>query len=140
MAEYTLIHLNLRAPLKYTEVAGQIPFVCPFPGDETGPEIIFCYELDHEQAGSIDPQADSFLGRLVFSGKMDNEYGEFQLPAGLYLFSQQKKALNRDECIAMAIEQQKDGLWERLKLGKRLYIRCLYEDNSPVVQLFRPYN
>jgi hypothetical protein len=39
----------------------------------------------------------------------------------------------------MAIEQQKDGLWERLKPGNRLYLRILSEDGSPVTQLFRPY-
>jgi hypothetical protein len=40
----------------------------------------------------------------------------------------------------MAIEQQKDGLWEQLRLGNHLYIRYLFEDGSPVTQVFRPYD
>ena len=90
----------------------------------------------------IDPQADVFLEKLVFSGKNDGKGGETSgevcLPSGLYLFFQKRIALNREECINMAIEQQKDGLWERLRLENRLYIRYLFEDGSPVTQFFRP--
>jgi hypothetical protein len=106
-------------------------------------EFLFCFDLEQGQSQRIDPQADSFLGRLVFSGR-NNRNGDraykvsLQLPAGLYLFAQKRRAVGREECIALAIEQQKDGLWERLKLGDRLFIRCLYEDGSPVTQLFRP--
>jgi hypothetical protein len=60
-----------------------------------------------------------------------------QLPAGLYAFSQKRSWLNREECVFMASEQQKDGLWERLHLGNLLYIRRLFEDGSPVTQFFR---
>jgi hypothetical protein len=56
----------------------------------------------------------------------------------LYLFDQQRSALNRAECTDMAIEQQTDGLWERLRPGNRVYIRRLFEDGSPVTQIFRP--
>ncbi|MDR0289390.1 MAG: hypothetical protein LBI06_00455 [Treponema sp.] len=100
---------------------------------------MFCFELDQGQAGRIDPQEDYFLGKLVFSGKDTNGPDTVRLPAGLYLFAQQRGALNREECISMAIEQQKDGLWERLYLENLLYIRRLFEDGSPVTQIFRPY-
>ena len=149
MEESPLVHLDLRAPLDYEEAPGLVPF-SRLPADEAAPEQLFCFEIDREQAGRIDPEADRFLGELVFSGKGNGRQGKIQLPAGLYLFAQQRRTfgsgtessreLNREECVSMAIEQQKDGLWEQLRLGNRLYIRCLFEDGSPVLQLFRPYS
>jgi len=136
--ESPLIHLDLRAPLEYAEAPGLVPFACPPPADEAAQELLFCFELNREQAGRIDPEADCFLGELAFSGK--GGQGKVQLPAGLYLFAQQRRALNREECIGMAIEQHKDGLWERLRLGDLLYIRYLFEDGSPVTQILRPYD
>jgi len=144
MEESPLVHLDLRAPLEYEEAPGLVPFSC-LPADEAAPELLFCFEIDREQAGRIDPEVDRFLGELVFSGKGNGKQGKIQLPAGLYVFTQQRQtegsqALNREECVSMAIEQQKDGMWERLHLESRLYIRCLFEDGSPVIQLFRPYS
>jgi hypothetical protein len=135
MEESPPIHLNLCAPLKYTETeAGPDPFLPP----KDAPESLLCFEIDPEQGGRIDPQAGGFLERLVFSAKGDGTKGEACLPAGLYLFTQERKILDRGECIVTAIEQQKDGLWERLRLGNLLYIRCLKEDGSAVTQFFRP--
>ena len=139
MEESPLVHFDLRAPLNYEETPGLVPFSC-LPADEAAPEQLFCFEIDREQADRIDPEADRFLGELVFSGKGNGGQGKIQLPAGLYLFTQQRQVLNREDCVNMAIEQQKDGMWERLRLGNRLYIRCLFEDGSPVTQLFRPYS
>jgi hypothetical protein len=139
MEESPLVRLDLRAPLEYEEAPGLAPFTNP-PADEAAPELLFCFELDREQAGRIDPEADRFLGELVFSGKGNGQQGEVQLPAGLYVFAQQRRALNQEGCVNMAIEQQKDGMWERLHLESRLYIRCLFEDGSPVTQLFRSYS
>jgi hypothetical protein len=138
MEQSSPIRLNLCAPLKYTETAvGPDPFLPP----QDAPESLLCFEIESGQGGRIDPQADGFLERLVFSGKGDGKAagtkGEVCLPAGLYLFTQKRKILDRGECINMAIEQQKDGLWERLGLGNRLYIRCLSEDGGPVTQFFR---
>jgi hypothetical protein len=45
--------------------------------------------------------------------------------------------LNQTDWLDMAIEQQKDGLWERNKLGDLLFVRFLYEDNAVVTQIFR---
>jgi len=140
MEESPLVHLDLRAPLAYEPAPALDPFTVTLT-NETTPELLFCYAIDPNQANRIDPEAGSFLGELLFSGKGDGKQGEVQLPAGLYLFSQQRgSALTREECIHRAIEQQKDGLWERLQLENLLYIRCLFEDASPVTQLFRPYS
>jgi len=135
-----LTRLDLRAPLEYKEVPGLIPFECLPPADGAAQELLFCFDLDREQAERIDPRADCFLGELAFSGKGTGGQGKARLPAGLYLFAQQRRILDRGECIDMALEQQKDGLWERLRLGGRLYIRYLFEDGSPVTQIFRPYS
>jgi hypothetical protein len=132
-----LIRLDLRAPLLYTEMPGLNAFNYPPPKEETS-EFLFCFELDQEQSQSIEPQPENFLGRQVFSGKnVQNQRGDLALPAGLYLFVQQRGVIGRTECIALAIEQQKDGLWEKIKLGNRLFIRYLYEDGGQVTQIFR---
>jgi hypothetical protein len=141
-----LVRLDLRAPLFYTEAPELDAFNCPPPG-EAGIEFLFCFELDQEQSQRIDPQPEKFLGRLVFSGKnvQNQQQGNraynvsLELPAGLYLFIQRRGVIGREEFISLAIEQQKDGLWEKIKPGNRLFLRLLYEDGSPVTQLFRPY-
>ena len=141
MEESPLVRLDLRAPLEYAEVKGLDPFGCSIAEDYKQ-ESLFCFELDVEQVGRIDPEAGLFLGKLIFSGRGNNESGNpstVRLTAGLYLFTQRRRLVNREECIYLAIEQQKDGLWERLQLENRLYIRRLFEDSSPVTQLFRPY-
>ena len=147
-----LIRLDLRAPLLYTKMPGLEPqpsgegregspldaFGCTPPVEETS-EFLFCFELDQEQSQSIEPIPENYLRGLVFSGKkVQNQQGDLELPAGLYLFTQQRGVIGREECIALAIEQQKDGLWEKTKLGNRLFIRYLYEDGGQVTQIFRP--
>jgi hypothetical protein len=133
-----LIRLDLRAPLLYTETSGLDAFDCPPPEEETS-EFLFCFELDQEQSQSIEPNPENFLEQQVFSGKnvQNQDKGDLELPAGLYLFAQQRGVIGREKCIAMAIEQQKDGLWEKIKLGTRLFLRYLYEDGSQVTQIFR---
>jgi hypothetical protein len=131
------MRLDLCSPLEYEEVTLD-PFVGLSPMDKNSLELLFCFELEKEQAGRIDPQVDQFLGRIVFAARGSTGKGELQLPAGLYLFSQQRGILCREDCIYIAIGQQKDGLWEQLVLEDRLYIRRLFEDDSPVTQIFRP--
>ena len=135
-----LLHLNLHTPLEYTEVPGLL-FGSEFPGNEAAGELLFCFELDQEQAVRIDPDESFLPGNLVCAGRntqTGNKGQKIQLPAGRYIFVQQRRALSQDECSYLAIEQQKDGLWERYKLDNRLYIRLLFEDGSTVTQLFRP--
>ncbi|MDR1859141.1 MAG: hypothetical protein LBQ69_06685 [Treponema sp.] len=148
MEESPLIRLDLRAPLEYAHAPGLDPFGPAALADgDASQELAFCFELNPEQAGRIDPEAGCFLGELVFSGRAsaepDGSRGDgpeprWTIPAGLYLFAQRRKALGREECLQLAIEQQKDGLWEKHRLENRLYIRRLFEDGSAVTQVFRP--
>jgi len=140
MEESPLIRLDLRAPLEYAHAPGLDPFGPAALADgDASQELAFCFELNPEQAGRIDPEAGCFLGELVFSGRASTESEpRWTIPAGLYLFAQRRKALGREECLQLAIEQQKDGLWEKHRLESRLYIRRLFEDGSAVTQVFRP--
>ncbi|MDR2478958.1 MAG: hypothetical protein LBD48_06575 [Treponema sp.] len=139
MDETPFLKLNLRAPLQYMLVSGLPPFS---HGEEGRGETLFCFELDAGQGQSIEPDSERLLGPLVFSGQAADAAGgavpAVELPAGHYFFSQKRAALSREECIALAVEQQKDGLWERLQPENRLYIRYLFEDGKLVTQLFRP--
>ena len=134
---YQLMHLNLRSPLFYTRVK-DLPR--EMSEDE---EFLLFYELDSVQSRSIEPEKELLLGSLVFTGRRNNaETGsndDLKLPAGNYLFVQYRgPVLSCEEWLEMAIEQQKDGLWERYKLKNELYVRFLFEDGSFVTQLFRP--
>ena len=110
-----------------------------------GSETVFCFELDSVQGKSIEPDRRYFSGTLLFYGvpALDSQgFGSMaetiQVPAGAYLFTQKNEVLNKDECIELAMEQQKDGLWDKLKLHNLLYVRFLFEDNRRVTQIFRP--
>jgi hypothetical protein len=137
MKETPLVRLDLRAPLVYADAPELQPFTFGGP-DAEQQEQLFCFELDAEQSLSIEPDRERFLGDMLFSGRGSGD-GTARLPAGLYLFTQRRQSLGREDCIDLAIEQQKDGLWERLKPENRLYLRFLYEDGDCVTQLFRPY-
>jgi hypothetical protein len=136
------IRLELRSPLFYQADPALVPFQY-----ETGEgELLFCFDLDPVQGRSIEPEAAALLGPLVFSGRAagspENRHGRegrLELPAGNYLFAQERRALNKQEFIEMAVEVQKDGLWERLAPADRLYLRYLFEDGRTVTQVFRPY-
>jgi hypothetical protein len=157
MDEPRLLRLELRAPLVYREDPALQPFEAA-ASPETEPaadpgETIFLFELDAAQGLSIEPDPARLLGPLVFSGRPAAEGAEAkpggaepggpgprrELPAGRYLFAQERRLLNREECIEMAMEVQKDGLWERLRPEPRLYLRFLTEDGRTVSQVFRPY-
>jgi len=92
---------------------------------------IFCYELNSLHSQTIEPDPAQLLGQQISEGL---------LPAGIYLFMQKRSEnpLNQAEWLEMAIEQQKDGLWERHKPGNLLYVRFLFEDEANVTQVFRP--
>jgi hypothetical protein len=61
-----------------------------------------------------------------------------ELPAGEYFFVQVRENLGAKEFVEMAVELQKEGLWERIPLGKTVYFRILWEDGAPVFQVLRP--
>ncbi|MCL2231040.1 MAG: hypothetical protein FWC01_08075 [Treponema sp.] len=130
------MNLNLRAPLFFKKI-GELPGEAP-----ENAEFLLCYELDPAEARSIEPDRERLLGALLFVGEAEAvqaTHREISLPAGHYFFSQIRgdHALGRDEWLDMAIENQKDGLWERNKLGNELYVRFLHEDNAFVTQVFR---
>jgi hypothetical protein len=63
----------------------------------------------------------------------------FELEAGAYFFAQVRGALTRDECAALAIEVQREILWQRLAPRKLLCIRQLFEDGKTVTQALRSF-
>ena len=139
--EYSpLMNLDLRAPLIF-------PKTDDLPSEfRENEEILLCYELNPAQSRSIEPDRELLLGPLVFAGRKTGDFcqsqeGTVELPAGNYLFTQRRDShfstVNADKWLDMAVEQQKDGLWERYKPGNRLFVRLLFEDGSPVTQLFR---
>jgi hypothetical protein len=138
-----LIRLDLRAPLLYVKTPDIQPFCYAALEGENAGEELFCFDLDPAQSSAIEPERDRLLGPLIFAARSPRA-GDgpetVRLPAGLYLFVQKREALGRQACIDLAIEQQKDALWERLKPGNQLYARFLFEDKKPVTQIFRPYS
>jgi len=117
--------------------------VLPFEIQEKE-EYLHFYEINPRHSNSIEPAQRQFLGDLVFIGKKSSDETEngkqVALPKGNYLFTQQRseKPLSQADWLNLAIEQQKDGLWERNKLENSLYIRFLFEDGKAVTQIFRP--
>jgi hypothetical protein len=142
MKESGAVKLELTAPLFYIQDGELEPFVRTAAQKD---DQLFCFQLDSTQCSSIEPDTGSLLGGLLFAGRalrgLKAPQGEslLQLPAGRYLFAQQREVLNREACCALAVEQQKDGLWERLAPKDRLYVRYLFEDGKPVTQILRPF-
>jgi hypothetical protein len=108
-------------------------------------ELLLCFELNLNQSRSIEPDIEQFLGPILYMGiknaKLDFlNVKKVLLPAGKYLFVQCRSnegILCQEEWLNLAIEQQKDSLWERHKPGNKLYVRHLFEDENFVTQLFR---
>ena len=141
-----ILRLHLQNPLYYKSDSSLEPF-----GGAQKPlneEMLFCFKLEQSIANNFEPDIKSFPGILVFSGFFSemadkkitgkNSAQVLELPSGNYLFAQERKLLDREKIIFMAMEIQNEGLWQRLKLGSCYYLRFLYEDNSMVTQIFRP--
>ncbi|MDR0400846.1 MAG: hypothetical protein LBH51_07880 [Treponema sp.] len=142
MEEEGARRLELLAPLLYIPAPALEPFhPGARPGEGEGKEFLFCFALDESQGRSIEPEPSIFLGPLLAAGFADPAApgGSLELPRGPYLFAQEWAFLDREETIRMAVEAQKDGLWERLRLENRLYLRYLSGDGGVVTQIFRPY-
>jgi hypothetical protein len=138
------MNLDLRTALIFTKIdamEADLPLVI-----QEKDEYLLCYELNPLQSHNIEPTQEHLLKNLVFTGRKTeekaNEGEKVSLPQGLYLFAQKRshKALVQAEWLDMAVEQQKDGLWEREPLGNLLYIRVLTEDGEVVTQVFRVVN
>jgi hypothetical protein len=144
VSEESARRLELLNPLVYHSRADLVPF---FYNARKTEEQLFCFAIDEAQSRRIEPDAGAFLGPLRAAGHLGIAPnggtvpgGEMvELPRGLYLFAQKREALGRDAVIALAIEVQKDGLWERLRLEAYFYLRYLYEEGAAVTQVFRPY-
>jgi len=151
MEEISIINLELCSPLFYSSVKN-LPLK---PGKND--EFLLYYELNPIQSSSIEPDREQLSGILVFSGVKTEDDSRWHqdkltpqtviLPAGKYLFSQYRTALSEEkplnfytDWLDLAIEQQKDGLWERYKLKNKLYVRYLFEDGKYVTQNFRVIN
>jgi hypothetical protein len=141
MEHTPLTLLNLCTPLQYVKSESQV-------APDSNSEMLLCYEVNPVQGGSIEPDRERFLGKLLFTGEKAAETPSrdagktkeiVSLPKGDYLFMQCRCAavLTPDEWLDLAIEQQKDGLWERNKPLNLLYVRFLFEDGAFVTQVFR---
>ena len=138
-----LIKLILNSPIIYSQTTQTLD---EFEFIKENVEILVCFVLNPKESVSIEPVKEQFLDNLQFFGQKNIENAEnideptVSLPAGEYLFMQNRlnRALNRDEWLDMAIEQQKDGLWERYRLKNLLYVRFLHEDGKFVTQVLRP--
>jgi len=147
--KFDILHLNLLSSLYYIP-RGNSPAETLDPFDShdiitrRGRETLFCFELDETECESFNPGKEKLFGHLVFCGEAAGEPAEkepaalLELPQGKYLFSQKRELLNREQIVSMAVEIQQEGLWQRLKPGRRLYLRYLFEDGKWVTQLFRP--
>jgi hypothetical protein len=149
-----IIKLKLITPLYYERLTsvGE-PFSYCGSAGQTGEEKLFCFELDEAQSLSFEPDKEKLLRKLIFHGNAARQEAIaggleaieisretlLELPLGEYIFTQEREILNRDEILFRAIEIQLEGLWQRLKLGERLYLRYLFEDGCYVTQLFRPF-
>jgi hypothetical protein len=116
-------------------------------------EALFWYEIRAAQACSIEPDSGAYLGPLIAAGNAaaaGNSVNESPanaaliLPAGGYLFTQVRNGPHEADkaaslCVELAVELQKEGLWERLTLGNTVYFRTLWEDGARVFQALRPF-
>jgi hypothetical protein len=140
---YEINRLNLIAPLFYAREEG--PGTDPFCYTEGSGGRLFCFGLKFPLA--FECEGENFLGDLTAGGTALGaaeaqallEHKKLILPPGNYLFAQERRILSREEIIAMAIEIQQEGLWQRLTPGGRLFLRYLYEDGRSVTQVFRPF-
>jgi hypothetical protein len=142
--------LTLLSPLYYaaeeSDPADCHPADCnPFNYKEGDGEKLYCFMLNENECFNFEPAKERLLGRLIFSADAATKEEAQKagktiktLPSGSYLFAQKREILSREEIIDMAVEIQAEGLWRRLKPGKTLYLRYLFEDSGSVTQLYRP--
>jgi len=121
--------LNLLSTLHFKAEEGG--HADPFDYREGDGEKLYCFQLNGNEYSNFEPNKETLLGSPVFQA---------ELPAGNYLFAQKREILSREEIIDMAVEIQAEALWQRLKPGKTLYLRYLFEDSRAVTQLYRPYS
>jgi hypothetical protein len=125
------------SPIFYREIA----FPPGLPDDsqspEPFPETLFHFRINRSVAFAIETDGKDYLGSLIAAGRVDTN-GGMELPAGEYFFTQVREKLDTGAFIELALELQKEGLWERVRLGKTVYFRTLWEDGAQVSQVLRP--
>lgn len=138
----TIHTLDLRAPFEYLPDTDLDPFTTPVYSEQAA-----CFLISPELSTSIEPPEASYLGSLLFSGRMPKDLnGEAKhagplsctIPKGLYLFAQIRSSVDRQLFTAMAIEVQKEGLWRKFEMEPRVFLRVLMEEDGIVSQVFRP--
>lgn len=140
MYPLNIIRLNLYTSLFYSKDME----LKPFEHTDLLGEKVFHFEINPAQSLSMEPEKEHYLGNLLCGGILDPQASPakepeiFELPVGEYMFAQVREILNQDAFIGMAMEVQKEGLWKRLSLEDRLYLRYLFEDGKGVTQIFRP--
>ena len=144
-----ILSLNLASPLCFFRMADPEPFDRIDVGrGNPNFELLFCFELEEDQYRNFEPTRDNFFPNLLYGGISTGDLKTHsaeagaeeivELPAGKYLFAQKRELISRDKIIVLALEIQQEGLWQRHELGRKLYLRYLYEDGKIVTQLFRP--
>jgi hypothetical protein len=133
--------LKIVSPLYYTR--GALSFPEPRSAGP-GQEFLFYFSIKSGEALRIDPVSENYLGPLIAAGTAEGaritnaDSAGLTLPAGDYFFTQIREKADKTDFINMAIELQKEALWERLKPGETVYFRSLWEHGTPVSQVLRP--
>jgi hypothetical protein len=90
-------------------------------------QMIFCFSIGKDGSWELCEDAPS-----------GDDLQESVLPAGDYLFSQERALLTRDTILRMGRAIENDGAYQRNAMADKIYLRYCYEDGSDVTQLFRP--
>jgi hypothetical protein len=155
MENHAVRRLHLLTPLRYALASPPEDGLFPLKGAEPPPrggEEVLCFGINPAEAHSGEPAKENYLGPLLFRGKLrppppgmdkvgageEQEGPDEEIPRGSYLFVQERIFLSREKTLELAVELQKEGLWEGLTLGDRLYIRRFFEEGIPVTQVWRP--
>ena len=133
-----ILRMILLSPLYYVPYGST---VLEFKEEEG--EKLFCFEVEESQAQKFEPDKDKLIGSSVFVGIAANKdqpgAATLELKTGNYVFCQLREILDWEEIIELAVEVQNEGLWQRLQLDRRLYVRFLFEDGRGVTQIWRPF-
>ena len=147
-----IIRLDLQNPLFYIPDSALKPFDLKTLGTEPSAsepfnkEMLFCFEIEKAASLEFEPKREFFPGTLLACGQAMNgnpadspEKPIVELPKARYYFAQVRELLDKEAIIDLIMEVQQEALWQRAIPENRLYLRYLYEDNSFVTQVFRPY-
>jgi hypothetical protein len=104
---------------------------------EPFPEMLIHFRINRSGAFAVETDGKDYLESPISAGQADTN-GSLELPAGEYFFTQVREKLDTGAFIELALELQKEGLWERVRLKETVYFRTLWEDGARVSQVLRP--